>query len=198
MAPSATRKQPSQGAASPKTGAKRSSPKNYEIELDEALEDLVEPGEPETLEEAMDCKGIIMSGTPTGGQQTRFSPPARLRQSSFGNDADLACELPPEWTLTRFQEKVKPVLQEYFVSFDLEEASSQIQELLLTCPSPDEFGVLALRAALDKAKEQAQAQAVKLLCKLHKSKVLDTSALFRSFEKLLCSPCSTDASWVAP
>lgn len=141
---------------------------------------------PESIEEAIalaeaDGDVILSSVAPT-----EESPrPARCRVSSFGNDVDLAAELPAEWTLKRFQDKVKPVLREYFVAMDIDDAAEQVRELLVTCPSPDEFGVLAMRAALDT--DGALPLAIKLICKLHGSGVLDTSALVRSFEKLFCT-----------
>jgi hypothetical protein len=140
---------------------------------------------PESIEEAaawaVDKDIIISSVVPEESLK-----PARQHTSSFGDDMDLK-DLPPEWTLKRFQEKVKPVLKEYFVSLDIEDAASQVRELLATCPSPDEFGVLAIRAALDEG-EGAQTLITDLICKLYKSKdVLDTSALVRCFEKLFCT-----------
>lgn len=146
-----------------------------------------EPMAPESIEEAIalaEANGdeIITSVAPPI-EESESPRPARLRQSSFGNDMELAAELPPEWTLRRFQDKVKPVLREYFVSMVIEDAATQVRELLATCPSPDEFGVLAMRAALDSG-ASAQPLTVDLICKLHRTQVLDTSALVRSFEKL--------------
>lgn len=142
---------------------------------------------PESIEEAAawaeENGDVILSSVSPEQEGPR---PARLRQSSFGNDVELATELPPEWTLKRFQEKVKPVLREFFLAQDVDAAAAEVRELLQTCPSPDEFGVLVMRAALD-ATASAQPLAVDLICKLNRSKVLDTSALVRSFEKLFCT-----------
>jgi len=144
---------------------------------------------PETIEEAAawaEQNGdVILSSVAPSGEEMPISP-ARLRVSSFGNDMDLALELPPEWTIKRFQEKVKPVLTEYFLALDVNDAAARVRDLLTTCPSPDEFGVLAMRAAMDKG-ANAPSLIIKLICKLHGSKVLDTSALVRSFEKLFCT-----------
>jgi hypothetical protein len=149
--------------------------------------DDIEEMPPQSIEEAVAFAeqhgDVILSSVAPQEESPR---PARMRVSSFGNDMDLAAELPPEWTLKCFQEKVKPVIQEYFVSMVLEDAATQVRELLATCPSPDEFGVLAMRAALDSGAD-AQRLAVALICELHRSRVLDTSALVRSFEKLFCT-----------
>mmetsp|Transcript_18754 Transcript_18754/g.51680 ORF Transcript_18754/g.51680 Transcript_18754/m.51680 type:complete len:485 (-) Transcript_18754:168-1622(-) len=113
--------------------------------------------------------------------------PARLGNSAFGNDEELASELPPHWTLTRFQEEVKLSLKEYFVSLALDDTASSVCELLRSCPSEaDELGVLAIRAALDRDKP-AQQSVINLLQALYRSNVLDRSALIRSFEKLFCA-----------
>lgn len=113
--------------------------------------------------------------------------PARMRVSTFGNDEELASELPPHWTLRRFQEEVKKALKEYFVSLAVDDTTSRVGELLADCPSEaDELGVLAIRAALDRDKA-AQDSVVNLLCGLSRSSVLDSSALIRCFEKLFCT-----------
>mmetsp|Transcript_93527 Transcript_93527/g.273868 ORF Transcript_93527/g.273868 Transcript_93527/m.273868 type:complete len:493 (+) Transcript_93527:63-1541(+) len=113
--------------------------------------------------------------------------PARVRNSTFGNDEDLASELPPNWTLRRFQEEVQLALQEYFVSGVLADAVNRVRDLLSDCPSEaDELGVMAIRAALDRDKP-AQQSVVDLLCELCRSEVAKVSALIRSFEKLFCT-----------
>lgn len=142
---------------------------------------------PESIEEATawaEQNGdVIISSVAPDEESPR---PARQHLSSFGNDVELASELPPEWTLKRFQDKVKPVLEEYFVAQDKEDAAAQVRDLLATCPSPDEFGVLAIRAALDTG-ASAQSLVIDLICQLHRSEVLDNSSLVRSFEKLFCT-----------
>jgi len=113
--------------------------------------------------------------------------PARIRMSSFGNDEDLSSELPPNWTLRRFQEEVRAALKEYFVSLVVDDTTCRVRELLADCPSEaDELGVLAIRASLDRDKA-AQQSVVSLLRGLHRSSVVDRSALIRSFEKLFCT-----------
>mmetsp|Transcript_4485 Transcript_4485/g.10918 ORF Transcript_4485/g.10918 Transcript_4485/m.10918 type:complete len:498 (-) Transcript_4485:88-1581(-) len=132
-------------------------------------------------------KGIGCTGNdaPPGG-----SPPlrpARVRQSSFGDDEELVNELPPSWTLQQFQAEVTSVLKEFFLSRALEEAAARVEELLTECPGEaDEFGVVAIRAALDRD-EVAQSAVVELLGKLYQSSVLETSAVVRTFEKLFCT-----------
>eukprot|EP00931_Biecheleriopsis_adriatica_P094047 TRINITY_DN67750_c0_g1_i1.p1 TRINITY_DN67750_c0_g1~~TRINITY_DN67750_c0_g1_i1.p1 ORF type:complete len:526 (-),score=126.69 TRINITY_DN67750_c0_g1_i1:137-1633(-) len=117
----------------------------------------------------------------------RGQPPARMRHSSFGDDAELLSELPPNWTLRRFQDSVRAVLTEYFVSHALEDTVVAAQELLATCPSEaDELGVVAIRAAVDRAKDAPVAVA-KLLGSLSRSNSLDGTALVRSFEKIFCT-----------
>lgn len=113
--------------------------------------------------------------------------PARVRNSTFGNDEDLASELPPNWTLRRFQEAVKVALNEYFVSLAVEDTISQVRDLLSSCPSEaDELGVVAIRSALDRDKS-AQTSVISLLKGLYRSEVVDRPALIRSFEKLFCT-----------
>mmetsp|Transcript_147311 Transcript_147311/g.455710 ORF Transcript_147311/g.455710 Transcript_147311/m.455710 type:complete len:496 (-) Transcript_147311:96-1583(-) len=113
--------------------------------------------------------------------------PARMRNSTFGNDEDLASELPPNWTLRRFQEEVKLAMQEYFVSLAIEDAINRVRGLLSSCPSEaDELGVVAIRVALDRD-ERAQRAVVELFGGLWGSGVLNSSALIRSFEKLFCT-----------
>jgi hypothetical protein len=117
-------------------------------------------------------------------------PPARTKTSSFGNDAELVDDLPPNWTLSRFQTKVKSVLTEYFVCPAVDDAASQVGELLADCPSEaDELGVLAIRAAVDNRQggDKPRRAVVQLLSALHRSNVLDRPALIRSFEKLFCT-----------
>jgi hypothetical protein len=143
--------------------------------------------EPETIEQAtamaVKDKDLILSSVV--GLEDATPKPARVVNSAFGNETDLN-ELPPEWTLKNFQEKVKPVLKEYFIAMDIEGTAVQVRELLSTCPSLDEFGVLAMRAALD-AGDSGPPLVVKLIVNLHRSKVVDTPALVRSFEKLFCT-----------
>lgn len=152
-----------------------------------AYEYEAEEFEPETIEEAaklaVNDKDMILSSVV--GAEDLTPKPARVVTSAFGNETDVA-ELPPEWTLKNFQEKVKPVLKEYFIAMDIEQTSTHVRELLSTCPSLDEFGVLAMRAALD-AGDGGQPLVIQLICKLHRSKVVDTPALVRSFEKLFCT-----------
>jgi len=113
--------------------------------------------------------------------------PARNGVSSFGKDEELASELPPEWSLRKFQDQGKTLLREYFVSHSLDDAVAAVRELLMDCPSEaDEFGVLAIRAAVDRD-EAAQKALVDLLSGLRRSEVLDDPALVRSFEKLFCT-----------
>ncbi|CAK0823454.1 unnamed protein product [Prorocentrum cordatum] len=92
--------------------------------------------------------------------------PARTQISSFGADEELVRELPPNWTLRRFQEEVRKVVADYFQALTVTQAASQVQALLKDCPSEaDELGALAIRAALDRG-EAAQKPMVDLLCKL--------------------------------
>jgi len=112
--------------------------------------------------------------------------PARTRMSSFGDDQDLADELPPNWDLSRFQDKAKSVLNEYFVSLAVDDTVASAQELLEACPSEaDELGVVAMKAALDRGKD-APAAIVRLFQGLSRASSLDRSALVRSFEKIFC------------
>lgn len=113
--------------------------------------------------------------------------PARMGVSSFGKDEELASELPPEWSLRKFQDHGKSLLREYFVNLAVDDAVTQIRDLLGDCPSEaDEFGVLAIRAAVDRD-EAAQKALVELLCNLRRTDVLDDAVLVRSFEKLFCT-----------
>jgi len=113
--------------------------------------------------------------------------PARTGVSKFGKDEELASELPPEWSLRKFQDQGKSLLREYFLSLSVDDAIAAVKDLLTDCPSEaDEFGVLAIRAAVDRD-EAAQKALVELLCGLRRSNVLDDSVLVRSFEKLFCT-----------
>mmetsp|Transcript_11705 Transcript_11705/g.31966 ORF Transcript_11705/g.31966 Transcript_11705/m.31966 type:complete len:493 (-) Transcript_11705:209-1687(-) len=113
--------------------------------------------------------------------------PARVQNSTFGSDEDLASELPPNWTLRRFQEAVKAASKEYFVSLAVDDTITQVRDLLSACPSEaDELGVVAIRSALDHDKS-AQAAVIELLKGLYRSEVMERSALTRSFEKLFCT-----------
>jgi len=113
--------------------------------------------------------------------------PARTRQSEFGDDAELAAELPPEWTLRRFQGEVKSLVSEYLLSHALEDTLIPVKDLLVACPSEaDELGVQAIRLSLDRGPDAQQA-VVKLLSALRRSEILDRYALVRSFEKLFCT-----------
>ncbi|CAJ1366888.1 unnamed protein product [Effrenium voratum] len=121
------------------------------------------------------------------GKAREQQPPARTRMSSFGDDNDLAEELPPNWSLRRFQEKAKSVLLEYYVSLALDDTVLSAQELLAACPSQaDELGVVAIQVALDQGKDASTA-VVKLFDALSRSKSLDRSALIRSFEEIFCT-----------
>lgn len=123
-----------------------------------------------------------------GGNASGWVRPARVRQSSFGDDEELASgELPPAWTLQRFQAEATSALNEYFVARVLDDAVSRARELLTACPGEaDELGVVAVRAALDR--DQASQQAVvELFCKLHLESVMNEAAFIRSFEKLFCT-----------
>ncbi|CAE7561187.1 EIF4G1 [Symbiodinium sp. CCMP2592] len=112
--------------------------------------------------------------------------PARTRMSSFGDDQDLANELPPNWDLRRFQDKAKSVLNEYFVSLAVEDTVASAVELLALCPSEaDELGVVAMKAALDRGKD-APSDIVRLFEGLSRSASFDRPALVRSFEKIFC------------
>eukprot|EP00913_Durusdinium_trenchii_P018270 g17165.t1 len=80
--------------------------------------------------------------------------PARTKTSSFGNDEELAEELPPNWSLRRFQEDARKILVEYFVSLAVDDTVVSVQELLTACPSEaDELGVVAMKIAVDREKE---------------------------------------------
>ncbi|CAE7486012.1 EIF4G1 [Symbiodinium natans] len=112
--------------------------------------------------------------------------PARTRMSSFGDDKDLADELPPNWDLRRFQDKAKSVLNEYFAALAVEDTVASAAELLAACPSEaDELGVVAMKAALDRGKD-APSDIVRLLEGLSRSTSFDRAALVRSFEKIFC------------
>ncbi|CAK9010040.1 unnamed protein product [Durusdinium trenchii] len=105
---------------------------------------------------------------------------ARTKTSSFGNDEELAEELPPNWSL-RYHVR-------YFVSvFVTHLKMLEVQELLTACPSEaDELGVVAMKIAVDREKDTASA-VVRLFDALSRSQVLDRSALIRSFEKIFCT-----------
>jgi len=121
---------------------------------------------------------------------TSTSPPvrpARVRQSSFGDDEELTHELPPSWDLQQFQAAATSVLKEYFVARILEDAATGVQDLLKECPGEaDEFGVIAIRAAIDRD-DAAQEEVIALLCELHRRSSLEPAALVRTFEKLFCT-----------
>jgi len=113
--------------------------------------------------------------------------PAMMRMSSFGNDEELAHELPPPGFLKTFQDKLKIAFDEYFLALVVDDTVARIKELLAEWPSQaDEVGVLAVRAALDRD-EAKRGALVELLSALHQSMVLDRAALIRSFEKLFCT-----------
>mmetsp|Transcript_84787 Transcript_84787/g.245145 ORF Transcript_84787/g.245145 Transcript_84787/m.245145 type:complete len:503 (-) Transcript_84787:74-1582(-) len=115
------------------------------------------------------------------------SRPARVRQSSFGNDDELVDEHPPTWTLQRFQKEVSCAMKEYFVALIVNDAVARVEELLAGCPGEaDELGVVAIRAAIDRD-EAAQRAVVELFCALRKGSVVDSAAFVRSFEKLFCT-----------
>eukprot|EP00435_Cladocopium_sp_Y103_P075201 s182_g55.t1 len=108
--------------------------------------------------------------------------PARTKMSSFGDDEELAEELPPNRSLQRFQEDAKSILKEYFVSLALDDTVVSVQELLASCPSEaDELGVVAMKIA------DTSRAVVTLFDALSRSNVLDRSALIRSFEKIFCT-----------
>jgi len=113
--------------------------------------------------------------------------PARVRTSKFGKDEELAGELPPTWTLQKFQTEVTSALNEYFLAKIVDEAVVRMRALLAECPGfADELGVLAIRTALDRD-EAAQKAVLDLLSGLQKSGSLDSAALVRTFEKLFCT-----------
>jgi len=113
--------------------------------------------------------------------------PARLRQSSFGDDDELVHELPSTWSLQQFQAAATSLLKEYFVARALGDAASGAQDLLKECPGEaDEFGVVAIRTAIDRD-DSAQEAVVELLCELHRLSTLEPTALVRTFEKLFCA-----------
>jgi len=113
--------------------------------------------------------------------------PARTKMSSFGDDEELAEELPPNQSLQRFQEDAKSILKEYFVSLALDDTVVSVQELLAACPSEaDELGVVAMKIAVDREKDTSKA-VVSLFDALSRSNVLDHSAIIRSFEKIFCT-----------
>lgn len=113
--------------------------------------------------------------------------PARVRMSSFGDDEELAQELPPQWNLRKFQERAKSILNEFFVAMDVPGALAQARDLLMECPcEADELGVLAIRSALDHG-QAVQEATVRLLVAAHGEDLLDSHALIRSYEKLLCT-----------
>jgi len=110
-----------------------------------------------------------------------------MHTSTFGNDDELTNELPPNWTLVRFQDECRSMLKEYFTGQSLEEAIRRVEELLSVCPGEaDELGVVAIRSALDRD-QNAQQAVVELLCRLRKASLLEASAFVRSFEKLFCT-----------
>jgi len=135
--------------------------------------------------------GSVLKSSPedvpqsTNGSQT----PSRTArgESTFGNDEELVKELPPSWTLAKFQEQVKGMIKEYFLGCVLEEAVARIKDLLASCPGEaDELVVVAIRAALDRD-EKSQEAMVELICRLRKTSVLEPSAFVRSYEKLFCT-----------
>lgn len=114
--------------------------------------------------------------------------PARVRSSTFGHDAELGNELPPAWTLERFQTEVKSASREYFMSRDLDGAVQRMSDLLTECPTyADELGVVSIRIAVECNNEATHQATVDLLAALHGKKSLDTAALVRTFEKLFCT-----------
>lgn len=124
-----------------------------------------------------------------GGEPQKDMPlaPCRARGVSFGHDAELVDDLPPNWNLSEFQKRAKSLIDEYFISHAVEETTIAAQELLGACRSEaDELGVLAIRGAIDRGKEAPNAM-IKLLESLSKTTALDGGALIRSFEKLFCT-----------
>jgi hypothetical protein len=133
--------------------------------------------------------GLIVPEAPgdhlaQGGASPHSVRPARLNSSTFGDDEELGRELPPHWTLRRFQEAAKGALSEYFTCLVIDETTRRIRDILTDCPSEaDELGVLAIRKSLD-CDESAWQSVVALLHRLHQSGIIDNSAIIRSFEKL--------------
>eukprot|EP00930_Biecheleria_cincta_P072875 TRINITY_DN60217_c0_g1_i1.p1 TRINITY_DN60217_c0_g1~~TRINITY_DN60217_c0_g1_i1.p1 ORF type:complete len:483 (-),score=102.33 TRINITY_DN60217_c0_g1_i1:362-1810(-) len=120
----------------------------------------------------------------------------RARGVSFGHDAELVDDLPPNWDLRQFQKRAKSLIDEYFISHAVEETTLAAQELIGACRSEaDELGVLAIRGAVDRGKEAPNAM-VKLLESLSKTTAVDGGALIRSFEKIFCT--LTDIKMDAP
>jgi len=103
--------------------------------------------------DARNSGGLIVPEAPgdhlaQGGSSPCSVRPARLNSSTFGDDEELGRELPPDWTLRKFQEAVKGALSEYFASSVIDETARRIHDLLTDCPSEaDELGVLAIRTA---------------------------------------------------
>lgn len=107
--------------------------------------------------------------------------------SLFGRDDDLAHDLPSGWTLEKFQQRARSLVREYFESLELGEAIRGCGELFSECPTPtDELVVVALRLALQRGDAQRRS-CVTLLCKLNEEEVVDSTALVRGFEKVICA-----------
>mmetsp|Transcript_65247 Transcript_65247/g.155866 ORF Transcript_65247/g.155866 Transcript_65247/m.155866 type:complete len:525 (+) Transcript_65247:184-1758(+) len=138
----------------------------------------------EMLDSAQDWEQMQ---APRPGSKGRTSlRPARTLSSTFGEDAELAHEMPQSWTLKRFQDDVKELLDEYFRAGDLQATVRRTRELLAACPSADEFGVIAIRCAMD-GDEDVGRYNLKLLCALNKHGIIDDAGFVRSFEKLFCT-----------
>eukprot|EP00929_Paragymnodinium_shiwhaense_P014340 TRINITY_DN122243_c0_g1_i1.p1 TRINITY_DN122243_c0_g1~~TRINITY_DN122243_c0_g1_i1.p1 ORF type:complete len:494 (-),score=130.49 TRINITY_DN122243_c0_g1_i1:166-1647(-) len=129
-------------------------------------------------------KAVTSLGSSCGGLLVR---PGLDRQSSFGDDEELAIVLPPVSALKRFQTKVAKELDEYYLSHDSKAAVVDLQDILKGLPSAaDEVGVMVIRAALDK-NDAAIRACIRLIEALFRGRVLDDSAWIRSFEKLFCT-----------
>mmetsp|Transcript_21774 Transcript_21774/g.49559 ORF Transcript_21774/g.49559 Transcript_21774/m.49559 type:complete len:530 (+) Transcript_21774:76-1665(+) len=116
----------------------------------------------------------------------RVLRPARTLSSTFGDDVDLAHDLPTNWTLKRFQDDVKEILDQYLLFKDVTGTVQRTRDLLKVCPSTDEYGVIAIRKAMDST-EEVERLIIKLLCALNTNSVIDAAGLVRSFEKLFCT-----------
>mmetsp|Transcript_54537 Transcript_54537/g.100939 ORF Transcript_54537/g.100939 Transcript_54537/m.100939 type:complete len:529 (-) Transcript_54537:96-1682(-) len=116
----------------------------------------------------------------------RIVRPARTLSSTFGDDVDLAHDLPANWTLKRFQDDVKEILDQYLLFKDITGTVQRTKDLLKVCPSTDEYGVIAIRKAVD-SNEAIGLLIVNLLCALNSNGVIDVAGFVRSFEKLFCT-----------
>lgn len=157
----------------------------YEVEWE--LRNIGERNNDDEFPEDMPINHTTSKVAPVLSSNAGPPRPARLRNSSFGDDEDLAAEPPLNWTLRKFQEQVQALLKEYYVANAVNDTVASFGDVLKECPcEADELGVLTMRAALDRD-ATAETTAVALVKGLHGAGLLDTPAIVRCFEKLFCT-----------